>query len=469
MQILQRYWLLLLLVASSSSWAQLPDSTRQVVEAYLNTYDKPNEPGFALLISQKGQIVYRKAVGLANLEHGIRNSTESVYSVASVSKQFTAAAVAMLQLEGKIDAEASVRTYFPELPEGLSAVKVRHLIHHQSGLREIRVWSFLSGYYSDIYNMTEGETLEWVCRQTKPYFTPGSQYDYSNANYFLMSLLVKRVSGKSLREFCHERIFKPLEMNHTHFHDDVTEVVPKRATGYYRDATGGFRIDPEALLYSLIGPGRLFTTVEDLALWDDNFNTAKVGGKALLALIQTPGKFNSGKPGTYAYGLDIGSYKGNRTVEHSGANTGYNANFLRFPDKGYTVICVSNSGHLSPVSITQKVADGLLTGKIETSQARPPARANSAYVPAAAELQSQEGEYFSQELGLVYRAQVREGQLFVQYKPYKPVFEAACTPVSKDVYSNNGYVLNFVRNEQGAVTQLMLGGGRMGVIQFVKK
>lgn len=465
---LNRFLLLLLLLAGSRSWAQIPDTTRQVLEAYLQSYDKPNEPGFALVISQRGQIVYRKAVGFANLEHGILNSTESVYSVASVSKQFTAAAVAMLQLEGKINVEASVREYFPELPEGLASVKVRHLVHHQSGLREIRVWSFLSGYYSDIYNMSEGETLEWVCRQTKPYFAPGSQYDYSNANYFLMSLLVKRVSGKTLRVFCDERIFKPLGMSHSHLHDDVTEVVPKRATGYYRDAKGGFRIDPEAQLYSLIGPGRLFTTVEDLALWDDNFNTGRVGGKPLLDLIQTPGKFNSGKAGEYAYGLSISTYRGQRTVEHSGANTGYNANFLRFPDKGYTIICVSNSGHLSPVDITQRVADIMLTGKVEKPKASPP-RPRSSHGPSATEMASQAGEYFSEELGLSYRVFVKEGLLYVQHKPYKPVFEAACSAQSKDVYTNNGYVFNFVRNEQGIVTHFNLGGGRMGVIRFEKK
>ncbi|MFN8354605.1 MAG: serine hydrolase domain-containing protein [Spirosomataceae bacterium] len=448
--------------------AQLPDSLQTRLEQYLSTYDHPNEPGFALLISQRGQVVYRKAVGYANLEHGIRNITQSVYSVASVSKQFTAAAVAMLQLEGKIDVEASIRTYFPELPEGLQTVKVRHLIHHQSGLREIRVWSFLAGYYSDIYNMTEGETLEWVCRQQKPYFEPGSQYDYSNTNYFLMSLLVQRVSGKNLRVFCEERIFKPLGMAHSHLHNDVTEIVPLRATGYYKDEKGTFHIDPEAQLYSLVGPGRLFTSVEDLAIWDDNFNTGKVGGKPFLDLIQTPGKFNADKTGEYAYGLSISTFKGQRTVEHSGANTGYNANFMRFPDKGFTLICISNSGHLSPVNITRNVAEIMLTGRIETTPAVAPTP-KPPYVPKNSELASLSGNYYSAELQMMYQAFVKDGKLFVQYKPYKPIFENALSPVSKDVFTANGYVLTFVRDEQGKVTHFNLGGGRMGVMRFDKQ
>lgn len=463
-----RRYLLIFLFPSMLLAQSLPDSSQVRLNEMLKSYDKPNEPGFALIISQKGQIVYRNAVGFANLEHGIRNATTSVYSVASVSKQFTAAAVAMLQLEGKIDVEASVRQYFPEIPELLASVKVRHLIHHQSGLREIRVWSFLSGYYSDIYNMTEGETLEWVCRQEKPYFVPGSQYDYSNTNYFLMSQLVKRVSGKNLREFCEERIFKPLGMTHSHLHNDVTEVVPLRATGYYREANGSFHIDPEAQLYSLIGPGRMFTTVEDLALWDDNFNTGKVGGKAFLDLIQTSGKYNDGKLGEYAYGLSISSYKGNRTVEHSGANTGYNANFLRFPDKGFTIICVSNSGHLSPVNITRKVAMILLSGKVDPANPASPI-SRPTYTPTAQELASVVGNYYSNELQMTYQAFIKEGKLFVQYKPYKPVFEEAFIAQNKDVFASMGYSVTFVRNEKGEVTHFNLGGGRMGVMKFEKK
>src|SRR6476659_1754686 len=205
------------------------------VDRIFAEWDKPDSPGCAVGVLKDGRFIYQRGYGMANLDYDIPNAAEMVYYVGSVSKQFTAAAIALLVLDGKVSLDDDIRKYFPELPDYGSPITVRHLVHHTSGIRDVYGIMAIAGLrMEDVFSDSEAVAL--IARQKALNFKPGAQHLYSNSGYFLMAQLVRRVTGKSLREFADERMFRPLGMTHTHFHNDPGHVMKKRAMSYERDS-----------------------------------------------------------------------------------------------------------------------------------------------------------------------------------------------------------------------------------------
>ena len=248
-------------------------------------------------------------------------------------------------------------------------ITIRELLHHTSGLRDQWALLELAGWrHEDV--ITEQDILNLLWRQKVLNFPPGDQMLYSNTGYTLLGLIVKRVSGMSLPQFTQQRIFQPLGMSHTHFQDDYGRVVKNRAYSYEKGQDGAYKY--VALSYSTVGPSSLFTTVEDMAKWDENFYTGKVGGKQLIADIQRQGNLNSGKEINYADGLYIGKYRGLNTVGHDGSDAGFRTDILRIPDQHFSVVVLSNAGdEMNPLDMSQKIADIYLAAKLEANELKP--------------------------------------------------------------------------------------------------
>jgi CubicO group peptidase (beta-lactamase class C family) len=283
--------------------------------------------------------------------------------VASISKQFTAATIVMLAQEGKLSLDDEVRKYIPELPDFGPPVTIRHLIHHTSGLRD--QWSLLSlaGWRYSLDLITDDDVLTVISREKDLNFRPGERHLYCNTGYTLLGQIVKRVSGQSLREFTTKRLFGPLGMSSTHFRDDHAEVVKNMAYGYVRDkGTGAFRLS--LTNFDTVGATSLLTTVEDLALWDEAFYTPRMLGKKLFEQMLERGKLNDGKQLDYAFGLMHGTYRGLRTVDHAGADAGYRADLLRFPEQHFSVACLCNLAETNPSQLTRRVADIYLAKQV---------------------------------------------------------------------------------------------------------
>lgn len=327
------------------------------IDALFAAWDKPNTPGGALAVIKDGQIIYSHGYGMADLERGAPNTPATIFHVASMSKQFTAFAVHLLVQDGKLSLDDDVRKYLPELHDYGQTITIRHLLHHTSGLRDQWNLLALAGWRLDDV-ITEDDILQLLWRQKDLNFAPGAEFLYSNTGYTLLGVIVKRVSGMSLPAFTHERMFKPLGMQNTHFHDDYQSLVKGRASSYVQQPGGEYQY--VALSYSNVGATSLFTTVEDLALWDQNFYDGRVGGKEMLAQMQVKGKLNSGKTIAYASGLVIGKYRGLSTVEHAGGDAGFRTDMLRFPDQHLSVTILSNAGDMNPSLLAQKVADIVL-------------------------------------------------------------------------------------------------------------
>ncbi len=204
------------------------------VDKLFEPYGSPASPGCAVAVIEDGRIVYKRGYGMADLEHDVPIRPDSVFHIASHSKQFTAAAIVLLFHEGKLSLDDEARKYVPELPDFGTPITIRHLVHHTSGLCDQWALLSLAGWRYSLDLITDQDVLDVMYAQKALNFRPGEEYRYSNTGYTLLSQIVKRVSGKSFREFTTERIFKPLGMNNTHFRDDHAEIVKNIAYGYIR-------------------------------------------------------------------------------------------------------------------------------------------------------------------------------------------------------------------------------------------
>jgi CubicO group peptidase (beta-lactamase class C family) len=357
---------------SSTAAAQQPaDTTRLAVNRVFAAWSATDGPGCALGVSRDGRVIYENGYGMANLELDVPITPASIFHVASVSKQFTAMAIALLARDGKLSLDDDIRRYLPEIPNYGHRITIRHLLNHTSGLRDQWDLLYMARGRFEENRITEADVLEIVARQKALNFVPGTEYLYSNTGYTLAGTIVKRITGKSLREFADERIFKPLGMANTHFHDDYTMVVKGRAAAYTRGADGKWHVSLPN--YDTYGATSLFTTVGDLLKWDANFGKPVVGDDALLRGLVASATLANGDTTGYGLGIFTEIYRGARLVGHSGGDAGYRTYLGRFPDHGLAVTVLCNAGPANPVALAKSVADVYIGGKL--APAEPPVKA----------------------------------------------------------------------------------------------
>ncbi|MFW9798002.1 MAG: serine hydrolase domain-containing protein [Candidatus Thorarchaeota archaeon] len=329
------------------------------IDSLFSNWDRDDSPGCILAIVKDREIVYSKGYGMANLEHRVPITADSVFRTGSVSKQFTAMCIALLVERRDISLDDSVRKYVPELPSYADKVTIRHMVHHISGIRSytsLLSISMLSLDTKDADMITKDMSIEMVARQKTLEFKPGEKYEYSNSNYFLLGLIVERVSGKSLRRFAEDEIFKPLGMKNTHYHDDCKMVVPNRAYGYAPKEGDGFEVSMSNC--EVVGDGCVFSSANDLLHWDSNFYDNKLpGGKRLIETMETSGILNSGDEYPYAFGLFKSFHKGLPLIDHGGAWAGFRAYMGRFPEQRFSIILLANISNLPVGKLGKQVAD----------------------------------------------------------------------------------------------------------------
>lgn len=403
--------LILFMVGFTASAQPSADEQAKKVDAFLSQWDKNDMPGGAVGVVKDGKLIYKRGFGMANLEYDVPNTPSTRFNLASVSKPFTAFSIALLAQQGKLSLDDDIRKYVPEIPEYDETITIRHLVHHTSGLREYQALVLFAGLGTD--NAYSPKTiLNMLARQKNINFKPGSKYQYSNSGYFLLGLIVERVSGKSLRAFADENIFKPLGMKNTQLFDNRFEVVKNRAHGY------GFAPDKSirarSSLYDLVGAGGVLTTVEDLYLWVQNFYEPKVGNKELIQLMTTPGTLTTGEKMDYAFGMWRSQYKGLPVIAHSGNMFGYRARIASFPEQQFTVIALSNNMAILPNTITAKLADIYLEGQLKP-EVPGPKKAMEPLPPAIAlsekEALRYAGMYASRDSRAVFKLSLKDGNL----------------------------------------------------------
>lgn len=372
---------LLLLIVSVSMPIDLLEAQQFAPDAGVDSvfaeYDRFDVPGCAVGVYRNGQIQYARGYGLADLEHRVPITPATVFDIGSTSKQFTASTIVLLAQEGKLSLDDDVRRFLPELPVYDRPITILHLLHHTSGVRDYIGLLQLAGTRTDDVT-TPDDALQMITRQQALNFAPGDEHLYSNSGYFLLSLIVERVTGRSLREEGRDRIFVPLGMSHTEYLGSYSDVIPNRAIGY-EPAGSGFRADMPRWLQ--LGDGAVLTTVEDLQYWDENFRSMQIGGAAMQAALHTRGLLTNGDTLSYALGLMHGEHRGLRTVFHGGSWGGYVAEFLRFPEQRYGVSVLCNRSDANPPALALSVAEVHLVEEMDPLPSPEVAAAASASAP----------------------------------------------------------------------------------------
>ena len=379
---------------------------------------------------------------MASLEHGIPLDVSTVFMVASVSKQFTAFAVAMLSSDGKIDLDARVRRYIPELSDELDGITVRQLVHHTSGLRDEFGLLSLAGYRMDDV-ITQDDILAILFRQESLNFEPGTEYAYSNSGYTLLAEIVERVTQQSFREWTEEHIFAPLQMQHTHFHDNHQEVIEDLAQSYY---TSGNSYRRQVINYSSVGASGLYTTVGDLTRWALNFQTRQVGTALAHHIVGERGILHNGDTLSYAFGQSHGLHRGAPYYSHSGSHRGFRAHLVRFPQDSLAVAVLSNLEEFNPSEAAFAVATLF-------------------FVPQ--DLEEFTGSYYSDELQSTIKIEARANKLYMKHPRHDRV---ELTWTEPDHFSaDSWYVSELVfQRDNGRITKFLATSSRMRDVSFEK-
>ncbi len=413
------------------------------VDSLFAAWNSNDTPGVAVAVVEADEVVYRRGFGMANLDYDVPITPSTVFLVASVSKQFTAFAIAMLAIEGIINLNDPVTKYVPELPE--FQITVRHLVHHTSGLRDAFGLLAMAGYHMDDV-ITKKSILDLLYRQEKLNFDPGEEYLYSNSGYILMAEIVERVTGMSFADWTQKHLFEPLGMKNSHFRDDHREVLPNRAQGYVTRDDG---YAEQVVAWSSVGASGLYTTATDLARWATNFSTGAVGGPRVLDLVHQRGRLANGDTLAYAFGLTIGSYRGFQTVGHGGSHRSFRTHFLRLPEEDLAIIVLSNLEEFDPADMARKIVDVYLEEDPTML---------SQYV----------GTYYSEELDATYTIALEATHLVARHRRYEDIHLMRS---DKDHFSSDSWFLpsvEFSRDAHG-ITGFEVTNRRTRKVWFAKR
>ena len=440
------------------------DELAERVEEHFAAWRRDDAPGFALALFREGELAYAGGFGLADLEQGTPIDADTRFYLGSVSKQFVCFAIALLEAEGALSLEDDVREHVPELPSWGEPLRLHHLVHHTSGLRDYLTLVRLRG--GDIGAVhSDQELIELLARQSALNFPTGSRYSYTNSGYLLLAVIVERASGQSLRAFAAERMFAPLGMEATHFHDDYTHIVPRRAWGY-GPGTGDEAWSQWLSTFDRVGSGGVYSSVRDMLGWERNWRSAEVGGAEVLARMLERGELADGTVLDYAMGVTHGQHRGQRTEEHGGALGGYRSAFVRLPESDCAAVVLGNIATLDSRGLAVAGLDLLLGEQPQVPAPRErtsPAPAES--VEPLADLQRFAGDYSCDELAVRWRLEPEGDAVHLRVVPLGPDLGVVRSAGPLRLWGPIG-ALQFEEDTHGEITSFRLDAGRASGLVF---
>jgi CubicO group peptidase (beta-lactamase class C family) len=453
--ILKRLLTLAVVVSMPAALARGDERTSKV-DALFARWDRSDSPGAAVAVVKTGEILHIKGYGMADLEHDAPITPQTVFHVASVSKQFTAFGVLLLAEAGRLSLDDDIRKYLGEVPDLGSLITIRQLILHTSGLRDQWDLAQMAGWRMDDV-ITQAQILKLVARQRALNFAPGAEHRYCNTGYTLLAEIVGRVGGKPFPEWMKDHVFDPLKMDRTLFYDDHERIVKNRAYSYQSGGETGHK--KAVLNYANVGATSLFTTASDLTRWIANLDNPQVGGPAVVARMCEPGTLASGKPLDYACGLFVDQYRGLHRIGHSGGDAGYRSYVGRFPDQGLGVIVLSNLASLDAMGQAMSVAEVYLGDQMTPPQPRPPVPVETPTATAIdpARLDDFAGRYEIEESGAIVSFRREGDRLFGSFSR-RGRRERELFPLSDSDFfvKENPLRITFHRDPNGRVTRITL-------------
>jgi CubicO group peptidase (beta-lactamase class C family) len=437
------------------------------VDQVMSDYDDTS-PGGVIAVVRDGRIVFVRGYGMANLEYDVPHGPETVFHMASVSKQFTAFAILLLAEQGRLSLDDDIREHLPELHAFGTPITIRHLIHHTSGLRDQwTLWAMAGGRLDDV--ITQNDLLALIRRQTELNFAPGSEHLYSNTGYTLLAEIVERVSGEPFGAWMKRTVFEPLGMTRTQIYDDHQRVVKGRAYSYQRNREGAWA--KSVLSYANRGATSLFTTAGDLALWLQNFRTGQVGGPAVIEAMKQRGRLTSGDSIAYAFGIGHLQQRGLNMLLHGGADAGYRTMLMYLPDLNAGVIALGNDASFDSGAVTREVLEAFFGDRMtplppDTQRQAPQSPPQPQWSPSPQEMEASTGVYYSPELETRYTVVVQDGRLIARHRRHG---DLALRPVSPDRFTAPAWYFSNVHFERSAddiITGMRVTSGRVRNLRF---
>ncbi len=337
-----------------SSLATFGQNINSKIDSILQKYEQPNAPGLGIGIIKDGKIIYSKGIGLATLEYNIKNSDSTVFSIASIAKQFTAACAWALIKENKLSLDDDIRTFLPELPEKKDIIKIRHLLNHTSGFRNYHSSMYLAGFDYDKEYYDNQTVYEIACKQKNMTNLPGEKVLYGNTSYNLLTIIIERISNKNLHEFAKEKLFIPLGMHNTLVRTENNTIIKNKAIGYQKTKESYLQMSRTQISY---GAGSMGSTIKDMALWINMLNGDNAEFIELSRFLTTLETLPSGEKAKYARGVMVDDYKGLKTVSHSGYGWGGQSQLITIPEKKLGVILMTNLESINPTPISYDILD----------------------------------------------------------------------------------------------------------------
>ncbi len=324
------------------------------IDSYFSEYDHPDTPGAAVLVMQNGETLFERGYGLAQISSASAVTPKTNFRLASLSKQFTATAILLLVQQKQLSLDSRLITFFPKLSDYASKITIRQLLNHTSGLVD----------YEDLIpasqtqQLTDFDVLSLLEKQKSTYFSPGSQYRYSNGGYVLLGLIVERITGTSFSQFLKQNIFTPLSMNNSLMYEGSQTDIPFRAFGYTAFGNS-FKQTDQSVTSATRGDGGVYTSLNDWALWENAINENILLSNELQEMAFSPGQLSNGSFTEYGFGWMVDIFKGLTHQYHTGSTIGFRTGVERFPQKNLMVLVLINRANSTPWTIARNIAERL--------------------------------------------------------------------------------------------------------------
>ncbi len=421
-------------------------------------YNEEGVPGGVVGVIKNGEVVFSKAYGLANLSHSIPYEVNTPTNIGSVSKQFTAMAILLLEQQGKLSLDDDVRKHIPELPDLGQVVTIHNMLNHTNGFREVYNLMPMTGWKGEDMLRRE-EIIEMLKRQEELQNAPGEEYNYNNSAFILLAEIVERISGQTFPEYMEANVFAPLGMTSSLVRPNPAVIIPGASQGYVRDSLGYHEAGD---LYAAYGAGGIYTTVEDFSKWMGNFSKPLLGGIELVNRLVTVDTLNNGDTMSYALGIGVDEFRGLTSYSHGGADIAHRAFLVYFPEIDAGVVAMSNNANFNSGGIANEMAElyfgdsmdpeedevGEETGE-ETTEAE---ETDSKEVMVPEELlQTYAGKYLLAGMGAVLEYEVVDGRLRMSTEGQPEIY---LDPLSESEFTYEGVEasVEFLRNDQGEVS-----------------
>ena len=421
-------------------------------------YSEEGVPGGVVGVIKHGELVFSKAYGMANLSHDIPYKANTPTNIGSVSKQFTAMAILLLEQQGKLSLEDDVRKHIPELPDLGQVIKIKNMLNHTNGFREVYNLMPMTGWKGEDMLRRE-EIIALLKRQEELQAAPREEYNYNNSAFILLAEIVERISGLSFPEFMKKSVFTPLGMNSSQVRPNPAVIIPDASQGYVRDSTG-YREAGD--LYAAYGAGGIYTTLEDFGKWMGNFSTPILGGEELVKRLVMVDTLNNGDTMTYALGIGVDEFRGLKSYSHGGADIAHRAFLVYFPELDGGVVAMSNNANFNSGGIAYEMAELYFGEEMEPEEGEGAnadeeaeedgeEKAEAAEILVSGELlEAYAGEYLLTGMGVKLTYEVVDGRLKMSMEGQPEVY---LNPLSETEfkYEDVEATIAFKSNEQKEV------------------